>query len=143
MSLRHVVLPLFAVLAVAAPAQAADLNKGGILDLLYGDTQGVDNDLTLSAPWGTGKYRFSDTKASITVDGNCKSVNAKTADCPADGIGQIAVVTSAGNDDFGPDNSIGVPLLIAGGYGNDTLHGGHGDDIVLGGWDNDEVSGGD
>jgi hypothetical protein len=59
-----------------------------------------------------------------------------------DPTGRIIIRLGDGNDQFNIAASIGLPLLIDGGAGDDTLKGAGGADIILGGLGNDRLMGG-
>src|SRR5690348_9770128 len=84
-------------LALTAPSAMADNVSRqffGAGTVGYGDDLGAPNDITVSAPWQSGKYRFHDDYSfspPITAMSPCTVVDAVTADCPADGIDQVFV----------------------------------------------------
>src|SRR4051812_21142807 len=131
----------------ASPAFAANVSRSffGPGTVGYGDQQGVANHITVSAPWGSGDFRFHDALSNgpaFSANSPCTVVDAVTADCPADGISDVFVMPSAGDDEVTIDNSVNSPATVLGGYGNDTLAGASGNDTLGGSWGNDQVYGG-
>jgi hypothetical protein len=86
-------------------------------------TQGATN-ITLSGP--------------LTVVGTtCTAGNPVICTKPA----SVSADLGGGGDTFNIDNSVSIPLALAGNDGNDTLNGGGGNDVLAGGAGNDTLTG--
>src|SRR3954454_18992655 len=135
-------------LALAAPsAMATNVSRqfSGPGTIGYGDELGAPNDITVSSPWQSGKFRFHDDYSfspAITAKSPCTVVDSVTADCPADGVNQVFVFPSAGDDKVNIDSSVTVDAVSLGGYGDDVLSGASGNDVLSGNWGDDQVYGG-
>jgi hypothetical protein len=107
---------------VAAPTVTASLSGG---TLTVNGTNAIDT------------ITFSVSKGRLNVVGNDRAVGGS----PFAGVRRI-VVNAFGGDDRIVVGSVGIPVTLLGGDGNDTLVGGAGADVIKGGAGNDNITGG-
>jgi hypothetical protein len=152
MNPRHLLLPLFAALALCAFLPAGALGSSAYVDsyhhtLVYSAAGGERNNLSVSASGGT--YKLTDSGATITPGSGCAKVTNNQVTCSGY-IGYVGVGTSDMDDTVTVAGAIST--WIDGGSGNDTLGGGSasdwifgntGDDTLDGGLGSDLLSGGD
>jgi Ca2+-binding RTX toxin-like protein len=126
-------------LATAGPAGASSLTGGGTVS--YQAASGEANNLTVSQ--AAGLLTFSDPGATIVPVAPCASVNANTATCPADGVGNLFADLGDLNDQARIDASVILsgfgPNLLNGGTGQDTLSAGQNNAWILFGGDQEDV----
>ncbi len=134
-----------ALVACAAPASAsasAVFLSGGALHVV--GFAGETNRFSI-AKTGINNFRVVDGGAAITNLGSgCRlDGSASAAACSGDQIGATgSVQVDAGDGDDTVDaRSAGVPVLLLGEDGNDTLTGGAGNDFLVGGPGNDVMDG--
>jgi hypothetical protein len=136
-------LPLALLVTLALPAAAhasATLSSSGGV-LTFTATDPLDH-LTEIERATNGRLTIADD-LGITVGAGCTLVDPDSADCgPASAYTLLTVTLGAGNDLLYTDDALTVPMIIAGGAGNDDLYGGGGPDDIDGGAGNDEIGGG-
>jgi hypothetical protein len=136
-----VLAALLAVILPAAKADAAAITiTGGTLT--YQAAPGESNNLTITSPFFTGKYYFTDTGAtSITVPSpTCTVVDGQHVNCPMSAFTSAAVNLDDGNDSVDA-MSLQVHVTLNGGAGDDSLRGGQGNDTLNGDGGNDTLRG--
>jgi hypothetical protein len=143
----------FTIIALAIPSAASAgtvsvVNGTLTFSAAPGEFNGID-----VAPSGDG-YAVTDFNNGVTpaAGSDCTQTNSNTVDCPlGSGITAIALTLGDEADSDSIDASIGLPVTVSGGTGdddveggpgNDTLDGGPGDDTVNGGDGNDDINGG-
>lgn len=93
------------------------------------------NNLVITGTTGNDAVVIRRVTGGLSVEGN--NTNFGTFNP----IGRIVVTFGGGADQLNVSGSLGVPLFVDGGAGNDTLKGGGGNDIILGGLGNDRLMG--
>jgi hypothetical protein len=94
---------------------------------------------TIRLTQGATSVTLTPTGTTLTVVGaTCAGANPVICTKPA----TVSVDLGGGADSFTADNTVSVPLELAGNDGNDTLVGGAGNDVLSGGAGNDKLTGG-
>lgn len=138
------------LLAAPAPASAATAGvQGGVL--VYAAAPGETNAVTFEpALFGIGVASIQDSAPLIPGPG-CESISATKVDCQLAGVATAQFSLGDGADNFSI-STLAMPIVVAGGPGNDTLgaasapaalSGEGGDDTLVGGDGDDRLLGGD
>ena len=132
---------LLGVVPASALASAVAVAPGGS-ELVYSNSGGSEvNALQVSKQMGGTAFAFSDS-VSITATAPCvRGTTARSAICPAGGIGRIVVYGGQGNDTLDLSAETAPATLIFGGAGNDTIRGGPGIDNIAGEEGDDTLDG--
>ncbi|MEA2901107.1 MAG: large repetitive protein, partial [Actinomycetota bacterium] len=91
--------------------------------------------------WTIGTSTLFDVRVKVTSLPVWRTLSQATFDPAAAGISRIIVYAQAGNDTVRVQG--GVPAVVLGGAGNDSLSGGGGRDLLFGGLGADVLHGGD
>jgi Ca2+-binding RTX toxin-like protein len=132
-----------AILAVGAPVAYGGTAFSSPPALLVGDDTGSEtNQITVLIPPGIPTYRVAEITLPMTPSTGCSATPDPTeVDCNPFQIQSLAAFLHGGNDSF-QDNA-GLPAIISGGDGNDTLGGGSANDQIEGDLGNDFMYGSD
>ena len=93
---------------------------------------------TIKLSQGATSVTFTPSNGTALTVTGCTGTNPAVCTKPA----SVSVDLAGGGDSFTTDNTVSVPLELAGGDGNDTLTGGAGNDVLSGGTGNDTLTGG-
>jgi Ca2+-binding RTX toxin-like protein len=116
------------------------LDQRGLLSIV--GTPGPD---TVSVAFRAGSFPGG-PPLDVTVNGRVRSfappADDSTAPPPPFPVSRLLIDTGAGDDSVTVDPGVGIPSLVAGGAGDDTLSAGGGDDVLWGGPGRDSLRGG-
>jgi Putative metal-binding motif/RTX calcium-binding nonapeptide repeat (4 copies) len=94
---------------------------------------------TIKLTQGATSVTLTPTGTTLTVVGaTCAGANPVVCTKPA----SVSADLGGGNDSFTSDNTVSIPVELAGNDGSDTLTGGGGNDVLSGGAGNDKLTGG-
>jgi Ca2+-binding RTX toxin-like protein len=136
---RLVVTALGALLLLAAPAGAADVNPDQAFfgSMSYLDNDSANNAVTVSAV--NDKLHFVDSVVMTTTGACTQPADKHIVDCPAAGETGLQVNLGGGNDNFNASSVNGLTYWVVGEAGGDSiatadlvdfLTGGPGDDFL-------------
>lgn len=125
--------------SVASAEMTVDYGAEGATEVVVrGDGTTAEND-DVTITQNAGGFIVSRTGGGLATS-TCSGGGADPVTCGTPAAASIAV-DLAGGDDTLTTNGVTIPLLAAGGTGNDTLRGGAANDVLAGGAGNDSLSG--
>lgn len=148
---RHLLGMALACAVLAAPSSALAATaavEGGTL--VYSAAPGETNSIVVEpALFGIGEVSIQDS-APLTPGAGCEAISETKVDCALAGVAAAQFSLGDGDDTF-TLSTLAMPLVVAGGAGNDTLAaasgpatmtGDDGGDTINGGEADDRLSGG-
>jgi len=135
---RTLLAALAAGLLLAAPARSETLESDGGMISYVDEAPASVNHLLISA--AAGDFIFFDS-ALVNPFDPCSSTNLLTGKCPSAGVAQMLIALREENDEM-VATSVGVPMLVLAGSGDDTVTAGTAADSLAGNPGDDTIHGG-
>jgi len=138
--MKKIILILFAILALQAPANVG-AKPPGFTVLLAGSDESGKIHIWLSPD---GRNYVIDSVVPLEVGGSvCANPEGNPNEllCDAPSIAAFEVNAGGGDDKVAVAKNISIPVTLRGGAGNDLLHGGAGGDKLIGGEGDDRLVG--